>query len=134
MSFQLCVVDTETGHSVEVSFSDSDQELLTRQKTRCVTDGGLEFFARWLSLALATSLPSVVDYELRPPTEAQVNFATAIARALALALPPEVLRYRGAMHDFLSLHKEAFESRRRSGARSEGEPILRGERQSHDAG
>lgn len=132
MSFQLCVVDTETGHTVEMEFSDSDRELLTRQKARCVTNGGLELFAQWLSLAVGTSLPTVVDYELRPPSEAQVNFATAIARALALALPPEVLRYRGAMHDFLSSHKEAFDARRRSGVKSEKGTIQRSDRLSDD--
>lgn len=121
MSFQLCLVDMQTGHAVEVGFSDSDRELLARQKTRCETDGGLEFFAQWLSLALGSSLPTVVDYDLRPPSEAQVHFATAIARALALSLPPDVLRYRGPMHEFLSSHKDAFEARRRSGAPSSKE-------------
>ena len=122
MSFLLCVIDPETGQAVEVALSDSDWELLNRQRARCVTDGGPEFFAQWLSLALSSSLPTVVDYELRPPSEAQVSFATAIARALALAVPPEVLRYRDAMHDFLSSHKEAFDARRRSGARQTADP------------
>lgn len=118
MSFQLCLVDTQTGHAVEVGFSDSDRELLTRQKMRFGTDGGLDIFAQWLSLALGSSLPTVVDYDLRPPSEAQVNFATAIARALALSLPPDVLRYRGPMHEFISSHIDAFEARVRSGAPS----------------
>lgn len=117
--FQLHVVDTETGQAVEVGFSDSDRELLERQKSRCLSSGGLELFARWLSLALGSSLKAVVDYDLRPPSEAQVNYATAIARALALALPPDVLRYRGAMHEFLTSNKDAFDARRRTGGTSE---------------
>ena len=117
--FQLHVVDTETGQAVEVGFSDSDWELLDRQKSRCLSSGGLDLFARWLSLALGSSLTTIVDYDLRPPSEAQLHYATAIARALAIAMPPDVLRYRGAMHDFLSSNKDAFDARRRTGGPSE---------------
>lgn len=117
MSFQLHLIDTQTGCTAEVVFSESDRELLGLQMMRCV-DGGLDRFAQWLSVAVGSSLPTVVDYDLKPPSEAQVGFAMAIARALGVALPPEVLRYRGAMHDFLSTHKEAFEARRRPRAAS----------------
>lgn len=113
MAFQLHVIDTLTGCTAEMVLSESDQELLDLQMMRCMTCGGLDLFAHWLSVALASSLPTAVDYDLKPPSEAQVNFAMAIARVLGVALPPDVLRYRGAMHDFLSSHKEAFDARRR---------------------
>ena len=63
-----------------------------------------------------------MDYDLRLPSQAQVNFATAIARSLGLALAPEVLRYRGCMHDFLSAHKDAF-NERRIGGRSRDDQV-----------
>lgn len=111
MAFQLHVTDAITGCAAQIVFSESDQELLGLQMTRCMNCGGIDRVAQWLSVALASSLPAVVDYDLKPPSEAQVNFAMAIARALRLALPPDVLRYRGAMHDFLSSYKEAFDAR-----------------------
>ena len=121
MGFQLHVLDMENGWTVEVVLTEPDRELVTRQMARCMDCGGLEFFARWLSGALATSLPGLVDYDLRPPSEPQVTYATAMARTLGILLTPDVLRYRGAMHEFLSSHKDAFDALRR--ARSGGTPV-----------
>lgn len=123
MSVQLHVIDVESGWTAEVVLPEPDLELLTRQMSRCVEYGGLDLFARWLSSALASSLPGLVDYDLRPPSEPQVNYAMAIARTLRVVLTPEVLRYRGAMHEFLSTHKDAFDARRRArSAGTEGTP------------
>ena len=124
MTFLIYVVDADTGCVAELDFSDSDRELLDLQMLRCVTCGGLEHFARWLSFALKSSLPSALDYELRPPSEPQMHFALAIARTLGVALAPDVLRYRGAMHEFISTHKDAFDAQRKSHriANSETEP------------
>jgi len=118
MPFQLHVIDVDTGWSSEVVLVDADQELLGRQMARCVEQAGLDWFAEWLSRTLVAALPDAVDYDLKPPSEAQVNYATAIARALRVSLTPDVLRYRGAMHDFLSTHKEAFDTRRKARSRS----------------
>lgn len=114
MAFLLHVIDPHTGSVAELEFSDADRELLELQMMRCIECGGLEPFARWLSFALKSSLPTVVDYGLRPPSEAQMNFALAIARTLGVSLPPDVLRYRGAIHDFISSHKEAFDTHRKT--------------------
>jgi hypothetical protein len=113
MSLELHLIDVASGWTAEVVLPEPDLELLTRQMVRCVEYGGLELFASWFSSALASSLPTLVDYDLRPPTEAQVKFAMAIARTLRVVLTPDVLRYRGAMHEFLSNHKDAFDARRR---------------------
>lgn len=114
MTFLIYVVDADTGCVAELDFSDSDRELLDLQMLRCVACGGLEHFARWLSFSLKSSLPSVLDYGLRPPSEAQVHFALAIARTLGVSLASDVLRYRGAMHDFISSHKDAFDAQRKT--------------------
>jgi hypothetical protein len=116
MTFQLHFLDKENGLTLDVALADSDRELLSRQLTRCISDGGPERFARWLGAALGASLPTVVDYDLRPPTEPQVSFAMAIARTLSVALSPDVLRYRGAMHEFLSTNKAEYERRRSGGS------------------
>lgn len=118
MWFQLHVIDVETGWTAEVVLADADQELLGLQMARCVEQAGLDWFAEWLSRTLVAALPDAVDYDLKPPSEAQVNYAMAIARALRVPLTPDVLRYRGAMHEFLSTHKEAFDARRTSRSRS----------------
>lgn len=124
MAFLIHVIDADTGCVAELEFSDSDRDLLDLQMLRCVTCGGLEHFARWLSFALKSSLPSALDYELRPPSVPQMHFALAIARTLGVALAPDVLRYRGAMHEFISTHRDAFDAQRKIGRinASETEP------------
>lgn len=122
MAFLLQLIDPQTGCVAELEFADPDRELLDLQMARCVESGGLEPFARWLSFALKSSLPSVVDYGLRPPSEAQINYALSIARTLGVPLSPDVLRYRGAMHDFISSNKEAFDSHRKTRHIAASEP------------
>lgn len=125
-SFQLQVTDVETGATAEVRFSESECEALNLQMARCLICGGVDSFAQWLGLAFGSLLPTVVDYDLRPPSEAQVKFATAIARALGIALPPEILRYRGEMHAFISLHKDAFDTRQKRRSPPPAQMVPRG--------
>lgn len=121
MALVLHATDTETGYTVELALPDAEYELLELQMARCVATGGFDAFAQWLSLALGTSLPTVVDYALRPPSEAQTKFAMAIARTLGLALAPDALRYRGVMHEFISSHAPAFLANRKSRTESAAE-------------
>lgn len=112
---RLQVVDVRTGVVQDVVLSEDEGTLLALQHQRHLERNVPHAFTRWLAMVIETAVPSLVDYDLRPPTEAQVRFATAIARALHLPLAPEVLRYRGPMHEFLNEHKEAFNERRNSG-------------------
>jgi hypothetical protein len=110
---ELYFIEVDTGELAEVPLAEEDQELLGKQMTRCMEHGGAELFARWLAQAFSMALPTAVDYDLRPPSEAQIAFATAIARVLRLPLEPDVLRYRGSMHEFLSRNKDEFDARRK---------------------
>lgn len=114
MTSLLHVIDPDTGRAVELVLSDAEQELLELQMTRCIAYGGFDAFAQRLSQALGASLLSIVDYTLRPPSEAQTKFAMAIARTLGIPISPDVLRYRGAMHDFIFLHAPAFMAHRKT--------------------
>jgi hypothetical protein len=109
---RIQVVDEDTGWLQELALIDHDQALLSLQLERQLERGTPEAFARWLMYLISAALPDSVDYDLRPPSQAQVNFATAIARALGLALPSDVLRYRGPTHEFISTHKDTFNARR----------------------
>ena len=108
---RLHILDEETGWTEELALGDHERELLTLQLECCLEQGSSETFARWLAHTLSSALPDAVSYELRPPSEAQIKYAMAIARTLRLSLAPEVLRYRGAMHDFLAAHTETFRQR-----------------------
>lgn len=72
-------------------------------------------FVERLSECLSHSLAAFLDLDLQLPTSKQVRYATAIALELGLALPAEVLRYRGASFDFIHRFEDAFlMARRRS--------------------
>lgn len=115
------VIDLETGSVCDLTLSDHDDALLVLQRDRHIERGVPDDFARWLSSAISAALPDRVDYDLRAPSPAQISFATAMARSLGLALPADVLRYRGCMHEFLSANKEAFNQCRMRGRTIDGE-------------
>jgi hypothetical protein len=119
---RIQVVVLETGWVEDLVLADNDDTLLWLQFQRHVERGMPEAFSRWLSSVISVAIPDLVDYDLRMPSEAQLKFATAIARALGLPLAPEVLRYRGCMHDFLSAHKDAF-TERHTGNRSKDDQV-----------
>jgi hypothetical protein len=110
-TLQLQLLDQDTGWIAHVALPHAVEDLLDKQFELCVEGGNAEDFLRWFAQALATGLPEAVSYELRPPSSAQVSFATAIARGLNIPLPPEVLRYRGPMHDFLERYANSFRQR-----------------------
>lgn len=109
---RLFVLDETAGWAEELVLGDNEGELLALQLELCLQRGSPETFARWLAQALSSVLPDAVAYDIKPPSEAQVKYAMVIARTLGLPLPPEVLRFRGAMHNFLTTYVEPF--RRRS--------------------
>jgi hypothetical protein len=66
---------------------------------------------RWavqVARRIAPFLADCLDWDLKPPTRAQVSFAISIARQLDIDVPAAALRKRGAMHDFLEEHAAVF--------------------------
>lgn len=110
-SLQLQLLDQATGWVAPVELPKAIEELLDKQLELCLESGNAEDFLRWFTQALASGLPEAVSYELRPPSAAQLSFATAIARGLNIPLPPDVLRYRGPMHHFLERYANSFRQR-----------------------
>lgn len=45
-----------------------------------------------------------LDWDLRPPSQAQIQYAVAIARRDGLEIPAKVLKNRDAMGKFLDQH------------------------------
>lgn len=105
------ILDEETGWTEELDLGDHERELLALQLEFYLDQGDSDRFARWLAQALSSALPEAVAYDLKPPSEAQIKYAMAIARTLRLPLPPDALRFRGAMHNFLAANTEAFRQR-----------------------
>lgn len=59
------------------------------------------------------SLTECLDADLKSPTPAQVQCATDIACQLGILLPPEALRFRGPMGEFIDHFAEILRQKRR---------------------
>lgn len=91
-------------------------EALEKQWERIKdSDEGQDRFKERLLGKIPAALAECFDWDLRPPTDAQVNFATGLARQLGLALPAEVLTRRDAMARFLDEHAGSARGQRTPG-------------------
>lgn len=61
---------------------------------------------------LDSVIPKSIDWDIKEPTPAQVSFAMALSKQLDVAIPPDALRYRGHMHEFLEIHSPQPKARR----------------------
>lgn len=110
MSFQL-VINEELG--IPIPLDNLTQEAWQIQYERAAEQGLIEGFYQRLGVCFASTLNECLDPDLKPPTEAQLKYATAIARDLNVGLPPEALRFRGAMTEFLARFADAHKQQRR---------------------
>lgn len=54
-----------------------------------------------VAICMAASMVRCVDGDLTPPSNAQVAYAADISREIAVSIPFEALRHRGAMASFI---------------------------------
>jgi hypothetical protein len=106
------VLDDDTG--IPIPLDDCLREAWLLQYSRASLYGGIDRFRERLAACFALSLNECLDADLKPPTAAQLRYATSIARELGIALPSEALRYRGPMAEFIDRFADAFR-RKRSG-------------------
>ena len=109
MSFQL-VLDEEV--SIPIPLDSLTSEAWHIQYDRATEQGAIDGFYQRLGACFALTLHECLDADLKPPTDAQLKYATAIARDLNIPLPSEVLRFRGAMTDFLGRFAETHKQHR----------------------
>jgi len=86
---------------------------IQEQWQRLSDEGDLTQFTQRLSKRLVPVIADTLDWDLRPPTEAQVTYAVSVARRLSLEIPSEVLQRRSAMGTFLDTHGDPLRSKRR---------------------
>ncbi|MGH8110359.1 MAG: hypothetical protein ACREPL_00220 [Rhodanobacteraceae bacterium] len=97
---------------IDIPVDDSVLETWHIQLGRVDQAGALDALQRRLAACVAAGIAECLDPDLRPPSEAQVAYATAIARELGVSLSGEALRYRGAMADFINRFADQFKRRR----------------------
>lgn len=119
MPLQL-ILDDDGG--IPIPMDDTVQEAWQLQFDRAAHAGTLQGLRERLGNCFARSLAECLDADLKPPTDAQLSYATAIARDLGIALPHEALRFRGAMAEFIDRYAEAHKQRRRSRGHADKPP------------
>lgn len=90
------------------------REAWEEQQARAVSTGTSGDLMLRFAECLAASVTACLDPDLKPPTVAQIVYATDIARVLGLAIPPVAIRYRGAMATFIENNVSSFNVKRRS--------------------
>ena len=111
MPMQL-VLDDE--FCIPLQLDNHVQEVWVIQYNRALEVNRLDQLMARIGVAFAAALFGCLDYDLQPPSEAKVLFATAISRELGVALPAEALRFRGAMDEFLDRFAEAYKNHRQN--------------------
>ena len=79
-----------------------------RIKDRAASDA----FCRRMTSQLESVIPDSIDWDIKDPTPAQLSFAMALSKELDVAIPPDALRYRANMHEFLEKHSQLAKAKR----------------------
>ena len=90
----LYLVNPAVDMSLELYVSDRLKEALTIQFERIKDRRVRDTFIRKLERSLESLLVESIDWDLKQPTEAQLNYAILIAKQLEIPLPSEVRKYR----------------------------------------
>lgn len=121
MRLSIFALDVEMW--IDIELPKAAGEALDQQWERIKdSDEGQDRFRERLSGKIPAALAECLDWDLRPPTDAQINFATGLARQLGLALPAEVLTRRDAMARFLDEHAGNARSSRTPGGPTTARP------------
>lgn len=81
-------------------------EALQEQWQRLAYDPERQEFAARISRRLLPVLSDCLDWDLKPPTPAQLSYAVSIARKLNIEIPAKVLQRRSDMGAFLDANAD----------------------------
>ena len=80
--------------ALELYVSPRLEEALTIQYERIRDRRVRDTFVKRLEDQVATLLKDVIDWDLKEPTEAQISYATLVAKQLGIPVPSEARKYR----------------------------------------
>ncbi|MEZ2416360.1 hypothetical protein [Luteibacter sp. RCC_6_2] len=106
------VLDDESG--ISIPLDDDVREAWMAQAARAAASESTDTLRERLAACLAQSISECLDPDLKTPTDAQLRYATEIARHLGVPLPADALRFRGAMSEFIGRFADLHRARRRT--------------------
>lgn len=103
----LYLVNPSVEMSLELYVSTRLEEALTIQYERIRDRRVRDTFVRKLEQRLESLLADSMDWDLKAPTDAQLNYAKLVAKQLGVNLSSEAQRYRFHTAMFLETYAEA---------------------------
>lgn len=100
----LLLIDPDCDLFIALDATPGLLESLQEQWSRLQHDPERESFGARLSGRVIPILADCLDWDLKPPTNAQISFAVSIAKKLQLEIPSGVLQRRSDMAEFLDTH------------------------------
>lgn len=97
----LLLIDPDYDFLLDLGAPVGVLESVHEQWVRLAHDPEREEFAARISARLLPVLLDCLDWDLKPPTPAQVSYAVSLARKLNLEIPAKVLQRRSDMGAFL---------------------------------
>lgn len=90
----LYLVNPAVDMQLELYVSDRLEEALTIQYERIKDRRVRDTFVRKLEQSLERLLVESIDWDLKQPTDAQLNYAMLVATQVGIPLPSEARKYR----------------------------------------
>lgn len=106
----LYLVNPSVEMSLELYVSTRLEEALTIQYERILDRRVRDTFVRKLEQRLESLLADSMDWDLKAPTEAQLNYAKLVSKQLGIPLPSEAEKYRFHTAIFLETYAEMARS------------------------
>lgn len=97
---------------IDLPIKDSLLEAWRLQFDRAVMTYNTVVLSERVATCVAERLTHCLDWDLQPPTEKQMRYATTIARELNMTISGDALRYKGSMTEFIDRFADVFKARR----------------------
>lgn len=117
----LYLVNPSVEMSLELYVSTRLEEALTIQYERIRDRRVRDTFVKKLEQRLESLLADTMDWDLKAPTEAQLNYAKLVATQLDIELPSEAHKYRFHTAMFLETYADQARSSSSSAQQSSDE-------------
>lgn len=98
------LVDDDFDLSWDLTVDLETRYALSIQLQRCFCPSGVSTFEE----RFVATLVEILDEDLIPPTASQLSYAKSICKGLGIALPAEILLFKGSMHEFLARKAPVF--------------------------
>jgi hypothetical protein len=108
----LYLVDPGQDLYIELFVSESVERALALQWERIKDRTAREAFCRRMASQLESVIPESIDWDIKTPTQAQISYALVLSKELDVPVPPDALRSRGNMHEFLEKHAALAKAKR----------------------